>query len=228
MAGKKKIRVAILMGGPSSEHEVSLKTGEMVFKNLDKRKYAAFPVKIEKDGSWPITIDLLKKNCDVAFIAMHGEYGEDGQIQSLLETFKIPYTGSDPLASALAMDKQKSALLLTQNGLLTPTSIALNHDDPYAEWVVSKNFKSPVVIKPADRGSSIGVSIVRKKHHLKNALAGAFRYSNKVIAQNYIQGKEVTCGVLEINGTPIPLVPTEIIPKTSEFFNYDAKYNTNG
>src|SRR3989344_1750326 len=95
-----RLRIAVLMGGPSSEHEVSLKTGEMVLKNLDKKRYCGFPVKINKDGSWPISIEKLKKKADVAFIAMHGEYGEDGQVQSLLETFKIPYTGSDPVASA--------------------------------------------------------------------------------------------------------------------------------
>ncbi|MBI4992482.1 MAG: D-alanine--D-alanine ligase [Candidatus Harrisonbacteria bacterium] len=228
MVKNKKIRVAVLMGGPSSEYEVSLKTGEMVIKNLDKRKFTAFPIKIEKDGTWPISLADLKEKCGVAFIAMHGEYGEDGQLQGTLETFQIPYTGSDPIASALAMNKQKTALLLTKNGLLTPKSISLSKTDPYLDWVINKNFKTPFVIKPADRGSSVGISIVRKNQELKKALTNAFQYSNTAIAQNYIQGKELTCGVLEINGNPIPLVPTEITPKTSEYFDYYAKYNTNG
>lgn len=90
---KNKIKVAILMGGPSSEHEISLKTGEMIAKNLDKKKFEILPIKIKKDGAWPITIENLKKKADIVFIALHGEYGEDGQVQSLLETFKIPYTG---------------------------------------------------------------------------------------------------------------------------------------
>src|SRR3989344_3597445 len=118
-----KTRVAVLMGGPSSEHEVSLKTGAMVLKNLAPQKFTAFPVKIEKDGAWPITIEELKEKTDMAFIALHGTYGEDGQIQSLLETFGIPYTGSGPEASALAMNKAKTASLLRKNGLLVPESL---------------------------------------------------------------------------------------------------------
>lgn len=223
-----RIRVAVLMGGPSSEHEVSLKTGEMVLKNLNPEKFAAFPVKIEKDGNWPITIEELKEKTDIAFIAMHGEYGEDGQLQSILETFKIPYTGSGPIASVLAMDKQKTSRLLSKNGLLAPEAILVKRNDPYAEWAVQKNFSPPLVIKPADRGSSLGVSLVAAKNKLKEAIARAGNYSESVMAQRYIKGREVTCGVLEINGTTVPLVPTEIIPKQGIIFDYQAKYVIGG
>jgi len=216
------------MGGPSSEHEVSLKTGAMVLKNLAPQKFTAFPVKIEKDGAWPITIEELKEKTDMAFIALHGTYGEDGQIQSLLETFGIPYTGSGPEASALAMNKAKTASLLRKNGLLVPSSLTVDSKDPYIEWAVNKNFKYPIVIKPIDQGSSVGVSIVNLPQKLNQALKGAFQHSDWIMAQNYIPGREVTCGVLEINCVPIPLLPTEIIPKISEFFDYYAKYNSSG
>lgn len=216
------------MGGPSSEHEVSLKTGEMILKNLNPEKFAAFPVKIEKNGSWPITLKELKEKCDIAFIAMHGEYGEDGQLQSILEVFKIPYTGSGPIVSALAIDKQKTAQLLSQNGLLAPEAILVKRNDSYAEWAIQKSFSTPLVIKPADRGSSVGVSLVSVRNKLKEAIARAGNYSESVMAQRYIQGREVTCGVLEINGTAIPLVPTEIIPKQGIIFDYRAKYAIGG
>lgn len=223
-----KIGVAVLMGGPSSEHEVSLKTGKMVLKNLDQEKFAAFPVKIEKNGDWPITLEELKEKNDVAFIAMHGTYGEDGQIQSILETFKILYTGSGPITSALAMNKQKTAVLLSQNGLLTPESILVKKDDPYAEWAIQKNFSPPLVVKPVDQGSSLGVSLVAAQNKLKEAISRVFDCSESAIAQRYIKGREVTCGVLEINGVAIPLVPTEIIPKQGIIFDYQSKYAFGG
>lgn len=226
---KKKLQIAVLMGGPSSEHEVSLKTGAMVLKNLDSEKFSGFPVKIEKNGTWPITLKELKDRTDVAFIALHGTYGEDGQIQTILETFKIPYTGSGPIASALAMNKQKTAALLSQNGLLTPESILVKKEDSYAPWAIAKNFAlSPLIIKPADQGSSVGITLVTVKNKIKPALHEAFNYSDFALAQKFIKGKEVTCGVLEINDVPLPLVPTEIIPKKSLLFDYIAKYEIGG
>lgn len=216
------------MGGPSSEHEVSLSTGRMVLKNLDFRKFKAVPVEIRKDGSWPMSLSELKENIDLAFIAMHGEYGEDGQIQSLLETFKIPYTGSDPVASALAMDKRKSSVMFANSGLVIPKFLALKKEDPHIEFAVARNFRGSVVIKPADRGSSVGVSISHRKSDLRHAIQKALRHSDEIIAQQYIKGREVTCGVLEINRVSVALLPTEIIPNNSSFFDYYSKYNANG
>ena len=225
---ERKIRVAVLMGGSSPEHEVSLGTGEMILKNLDQKKHQSFPVKIERNGAWSISIEELKEKSDVAFIAMHGEYGEDGQLQSILETFRIPYTGSGPVASALAIDKQKTASLLSKNGLATPPSIVVLNGDSDAEWAIQKNFSPPLVVKPVNLGSSIGVSLVKSKIGLRGALKSAFKNSPSAMAQKYIEGREVTCGVLEINGVPVPLLPTEIIPNQSEFFDYYAKYNVKG
>lgn len=224
----KKLRIGVLMGGPSSEHEVSLNTGKMVLRNLDPKKFKAVPIKIDRNGDWPITLEALKEKIDIAFIAMHGKYGEDGQIQSLLETFDIPYTGSDPIASALAINKQKSSVLFANYGLNIPRSLALKKEDPHIEFAVIKSFSLPIVIKPTTGGSSIGVSIAKRKADLKYAIQKALHHSDEVIAQQYIKGREVTCGVLEINQIPIALLPTEIIPNNSSFFDYYSKYNTSG
>lgn len=166
----------------------------------------------------------------VAFIAMHGTYGEDGTIQGLLELAGIPYTGSGVLASALAMDKAISAKLLSQQGLATPRFVVFGKND----WRKNKKritgkirgLRYPVVIKPKDLGSSVGITIVKKPSELLKAARTALSHSPDVMAQEYIRGKELTCGVID-KGTPetaIALQPTEIIPKTSAFFDYHAKY----
>jgi D-alanine-D-alanine ligase len=210
----RKTRVAVLMGGPSSEHEISLQTGEQILQNLDRKKFEVFPVKIEKNGQWPITMQELKERSDVAFIAMHGEYGEDGQVQSLLEIFDIPYTGSDPVASALAMDKYKTAAVLKANRILTPK--------------IFKKPRFPLVVKPSNLGSSVGVAIVHQVSEVEPAIQNAMRYSSSVMLQQYIKGRELACGVLEINKVSLALLPTEIIPKKSDFFDYASKYEIGG
>ncbi len=223
-----KIRVAVLMGGPSSEHDISLKTGEMIAQNLNKKNFEVLPVKIRPDGTWPITIENLKKKTDVAFVALHGEYGEDGQVQSLLETFGIPYTGSNPVASALAMDKRKTSPILAQNGFLVPQALFIKKGDSKIDWASLKKWRLPVVVKPTDRGSSVGISIIKNLSHLGEAVNHALKYSDSLMIEQYIKGREVTCGVVEVNGSSIPLLPTEIIPKKGEFFDYASKYEIGG
>lgn len=127
MPKTKKLNVVVLMGGPSAEHEVSLETGRVVLNSLDKNKYAAKPVLIPKNGKWSPRI--LKNRPDVAFIAMHGAYGEDGTIQGLLDAAGIPYTGSGVLASALAMDKVKSSQLFAHHGLAIPCFLPFTKTD---------------------------------------------------------------------------------------------------
>ncbi len=126
---KKKMRVAVLMGGPSSEHEVSLRSGRKVLENLDAEVYESFPIVIGKQGEWPFPLKELKEKCDVAFIAMHGTYGEDGGIQSVLEEIKIPYTGSGSLTSALAMNKFLSTQLFKRHGFSVPLSFHISKTD---------------------------------------------------------------------------------------------------
>lgn len=215
----KKIRVAVLCGGPSAEYGVSLKTAAQVMKNLDKRKFSARFLKIGKDGKWPMAPRNLRKNFDVVFIAMHGEYGEDGRVQKILERVKIPYTGSGPVASRLGLDKARSAAVFQRAGLLVPRFVRnkMRHD-----------FFYPVVVKPNDRGSSVGITIVKSPKNLASAVAKARKFSRDILIQEYIHGREFTCGVLEVGGRPQPFLPTEIIPRASIFFDYKAKYAKGG
>ena len=221
----KKIRVALLMGGPSAEHEVSLATGKVVLNALDKSKYQVQPVRISKTGVWPIRPDQLKS--DVAFIAMHGTYGEDGTVQGCLEAAKIPYTGSGVLASAIAMDKARSANLFSYHGLQTPSYVPVGRNCTRSDLVrIAGEIGLPCVVKPSNCGSSVGITIVRKRGDLVAAVALAHKHDRTALVQEYIDGDEVTCGVVEDpkTGLASALQPTQIIPKTGEFFDYHAKY----
>lgn len=207
----KKINLAVLMGGMSSEHEISLSTGENVIKYLDKKKYNVKPIVISKEGKWSIG---ALKDIDVVFNAMHGEYGEDGRIQGLLDCFGVKYTGSGVLASALGMDKIKSYELFKFHGLTVPKSVTL------------KKFKK-CVVKPVCLGSSVGISIVENKKDLKKAIDKAMEKCDRVIIEEFIDGLEVTCGILDnVRGQEYYALPvTEIIPPDGRFFDYDVKYN---
>lgn len=217
------------MGGPSAEHDISLKTAGRILKYLDSEKYETIPVKIGRDGNWPITLASLKEQTDIAFVAMHGTYGEDGQIQNTLETFGIPYTGSNPQASALAMDKERAMKLFLENDLIVPEYFIVHKKDSASiTWKHPKHFSLPLIIKPVTGGSSLGVHLISDWKDLGKALYNAFEYSPAVIIQKYIVGKEVSCGVLEINGNAVPLMPTEIVPGKEFFFGYESKYSLNG
>jgi D-alanine-D-alanine ligase len=240
----KKINVVLLIGGPSPEHDISLKSGDVIARSLDTKKYHVTPIVVLKNKTWQLPRKKTPMNFseamrtikytirpDVAFIAMHGAYGEDGTVQGLLESAGIPYTGSGILASSLAMDKQKSSALFSYYGMKVPRFIACS----YAEW--RKNRKDirketvygiglPCIVKPTTAGSSIGITKVLRIKNLRIALKEAFLYSDEVMIQKCIQGTEITCSVLD-TGTEqgaIPLSPTEIIPCESDFFDHRAKY----
>ena len=216
------------MGGPSAEHDVSLKTAAMIIKHLDKGKFSHIPVKIERDGSWPITISELKNRADVAFIAMHGAYGEDGGIQTILATHGIRYTGSDPVASAMAMDKEKSMEILKNHKIRVPDYYIVSKKDSLLSWKNTKKMRLPAIVKPVNSGSSLGISVIHGWKELGKAMEEAFKFSDSAIIQKYTIGKEVTCGVLQVNGNPIPLMPTEILPGKEQHFGYESKYAAGG
>ncbi|MDO8487587.1 MAG: D-alanine--D-alanine ligase [Candidatus Curtissbacteria bacterium] len=218
----KKLKVGVLFGGKSPEHEISKISGREVIKNLNKDKYEIIPIYIDKDGNFdsPAKVGSLKKLIDIAFIAMHGPLGEDGTIQGLLEFLGIPYTGSRVLASALGMDKISSLAIFAQEGLKIPKYVVV--DNPHVDI---KDFKLPVFVKPANHGSSVGVSKVIHKNQLKQAITLALKYSPEVLVQEFIDGVEVTCAILG-NDKPKALPLVEIVPK-KEFFDYEAKYDAN-
>jgi D-alanine--D-alanine ligase len=231
-----KLKVAVLMGGKSSEHEISLATGENIIKNLDAKKYQVIPIKITKDNQWTRQGKILEaekalKETEVAFNALHGEYGEDGTIQGVLEFLGVLYTGSGVLASALSMDKVKSRALFRLFGLLTPANVVLSKETwtkkPEIIQDIIKKTKLPAVVKPTCLGSSVGVSIVREEKRFNQALKEAFHRTEKILLEDYIDGREVTCGILEdFNKEKAFALPvTEIIPPDGHFFDYQVKYN---
>lgn len=217
------------MGGPSAEHEVSLSSGQQMLKHLNRDKYLPLAVRISKSGQW--FLDCQKQNCrdifkkvDLALLALHGEFGEDGKIQALLETHKVPYTGSGIAASALGMDKLASRRIFSLAGLTVPKTWPLTRREFLTGKIPDISF--PAVVKPRARGSSVGVSIVHAKKLLKPALRTAFRFDNCVLIENYLRGREVTCGVLDnFRGREHFALPvTEICPVRQKFFDYRAKY----
>ncbi|MBI2003492.1 MAG: D-alanine--D-alanine ligase [Parcubacteria group bacterium] len=232
-----KIRVGVIMGGPSSEHEVSLATGENILKNLDQRLFEPVKIRILRDGKvWfagrYAKLEKAVKSVDLCFLATHGEFGEDGRLQAVLESYGVPYTGSGVLASALALNKAKSRQFFSASGLKAPKTLFVKEDENFKsqlKFFINKLVKMPVVVKPCSRGSSVGVSVVKRRNLLNKAIQNAFRYDPEVLIEEYIGGREFTCGVIEkkANGaTEITALPvTEIIPNQEhDFFNYEAKY----
>lgn len=221
------------MGGPSSEYEVSLKTGQKVVENLDKNKYDVLSIYITKQGEWlfngePASIEGVLADIDIAFIAMHGEFGEDGQIQSILEQHGKPYTGSGKFASRSAIDKYQSKIIFQSNELLVPKAAIVQYGEKgFLQKFESVSQEGPWFVKPASHGSSVGTSFVKDKNSIFEAIQKAFSYDNKVLVEEYIDGREFTCGVLENYDDKkyFALPVTEIIPNSDHaFFDYEAKY----
>lgn len=222
----KKIKVAVLMGGRSSEHEISILSGQQVVKNLDKNKYEILPIVISKSGAWKLA--SLAKEVDVVFIAMHGPYGEDGTIQGMLELSNIKYTGSGVLSSSLCMDKEFFRQLMKSHKFSIPKYICIKKDDSLNEKIVLKKVgNGPYFIKPVSGGSSVGSSIARNFKELNKSVKVAFKYDNRVLIDEYINGLELTCAVLG-NEKPIALPIVEIHPLKGDFFDYNSKYSDKG
>ena len=230
-----KIKVGVLRGGPSNEYDVSLKTGGSVLKNLSEDKYKAYDIFVSKDGQWhlrgmPITPAKIAKQIDVIFNAMHGEYGEDGTVQKILDSLLIPYTGSTAFASAVSMNKLLTKQGIEFSSIKTPQHIVLDTPQDIEKDIVNifRSFTQPSVVKPVAAGSSVGVTIAKDYESLRDGVYTAFEYSPRVLIEEYINGREATCGVVEgYRGEDVhALMPIEIIPpKKSSFFDYDAKYS---
>lgn len=206
MRSFKDKKIGVLLGGVSEEREISLKTGSAVLKALLAKGYKAVAIDAGKD----LAGELVKKKIEVAFLALHGRYGEDGCVQGLLEVMGIPYTGSGVKASALAMDKIAAKKVMACHGISIPRSYQ-------AEKPSSIRF--PVIVKPASQGSAIGVSIVRKKTELKKAFDAAKKFGGGILIEQFIEGRELTVSILDGNVLPI----IEIRPKEG-FYDYKAKY----
>ena len=209
-------RTVILMGGPSSERDISLKSGKAVEEAL--REAGLKVIAIEVDGE--LEERLKKERVDVAFIALHGRYGEDGTVQELLERLGIIYTGSGVEASRLAFDKVASKQVFLKEDIATPAFHVLDKEKKMVSQLpFPPTIKNPLVVKPAREGSTLGVSITKGEEEYLSALDRAFQYDRRIFVEEYIDGREVTVGIL--NGSPLPVI--EILPR-KEFFDFQAKY----
>ena len=212
-------RIGMLMGGHNAEHEVSLSTGNALADALEKRGYNV--VRIDVDEHLPA--QLAEQGIEVAFVALHGRWGEDGCIQGLLEAMRIPYTGSGVLASALSMDKVVSKIIFRAAGLPLAEDLVVPRAELESFDAGRLPFGLPAVIKPSREGSSVGVSIVRRPEQLSEALAAASRFAGDLLIERYLPGREIQVGVLDDSAMgAIEVRPAE------EFYNYQAKYHSGG
>lgn len=251
----KKINVAILCGGQSAEHNISLLSAKNIIESIDKDKYNPILIGIDKSGKWisnttsnlllnsdnpklielntaesiveylPNSLDDLKHNrkIDVVFPILHGPFGEDGTIQGLLKLANIPFVGADVLGSAIGMDKDIMKKLLRDAGIPIAKFITLKSSQSIPSFqTIIDNLGSTVFIKPANMGSSIGVSKVTDENSYHNAIENAFEFDNKIIIEEFIQGREIECGILG-NDKPMASVLGEIIVN-NDFYSYNSKY----
>jgi D-alanine-D-alanine ligase len=207
-------KIGVLMGGDSGERKISLKSAEAVIKALKNKGYKIKELVVDELKSLKSLIKSAKVDC--IFIALHGGFGEDGRVQAVLDEMQIPYTGSGPEASSRAMDKIVSKKILQENGLPVP---------PYKVLEIGQNERFgdelglPLVVKPSGQGSSLGLTIVDEKNNLKKAIKKAFDYDSEVIIERYIEGREITVGIL--NDKPLPVLE---IKTSRKFYDYQAKY----
>lgn len=212
---KRKFKnVGVLMGGLSAEKQISLESGSAVFKALKFRGYDVTSLVVKDKGQ---AVRLIKKErVDCVFIAMHGGFGEDGTMQKSLDEMRIPYTGSGYKASSLAMDKIESKRILERSDLPVPVYKTLKD----CKYPTSFNGLSlPLVIKPSNQGSSIGLTIIEQESSLLKALKFAYSFGSSIIVEQYIKGKEISVGILD--DKPLPVVQIE---SKRKFYDYQAKY----
>ncbi len=230
---KKRMRIGVLRGGPSHSYEASLQSGAEVLKTL-RGSYPVLDILISRDGVWHVDgkekrPEKILPLLDLAYVALHGSYGEDGRVQTLLEQFGVPYTGSRPLPSALAMNKihvQKHV----GTHIRMPTATRISHKEHTKKDValLFRMFPQPSIVKPATGSTSVGVSIVRNFHEFEKAIENALRFSPFAIVEEYVPGLEVTCSVLEsVDGTQVYALPCIEIRKQDHVHSYEMRCNVN-
>ena len=244
------LNVCVIIGGMSTEHDVSMISGKNVVENLDKDKYEVYPVVIDKNGKWyeqsinnneekkeiENIVEYLKKK-DIVFPVLHGLYGEDGTIQGMLELLKIPYVGCGILSSSICMDKVYSKVIFQKAKILQAKYIYIKNKNTYIDEdfnerefnseeiieTVEKKLGFPVFVKPSNSGSSVGINKVKDAEELIKAIDEAAVYDKKILIEKAIVGKEVECAVLGNEEVKASIVG-QILP-AEDFYTYDAKYN---
>ncbi len=241
-----RVRVAVLMGGRSSEHPVSLASAASVLEALDPERYEALPVKVGRDGRWELgsanghgeltagapgeTLPVPTRaappaalsDVDVVLPILHGPFGEDGTVQGLLELADVPYVGAGVLASALCMDKDRFKTVMRGDGIPVARSVTLRDGDP-----VENPFGYPCFVKPARLGSSVGISKAHDEEELRAGVELARRHDDKVLVEEFVSGTEVEVSVLG-NRDPITSLPGQIVVLEGEWYDYSAKYDEGG
>lgn len=212
------MKVGVIMGGISSEREVSLNSGKEIVKYLDEDKYNIYPIVINNK------MELMEKvkGIDIAFLALHGNFGEDGTVQSILEALNIPYTGCGVLASAICMDKDITKKLLRDAKIATAEWIMISSIEEI-DYNSIKQMGYPVVVKPNSGGSSVATTIIHNEEDIEGAVIMALKYDKEVMIEKFIGGDEITCSIL--NGVMLPVL---VIKPKSSFFDYTSKYSDGG
>jgi D-alanine-D-alanine ligase len=233
-----RLRVAVLAGGRSSEHEISLASARSVLESLDPERYDVVTVAIGRDGRWElgsgdgsvaetlpvpaVSAPATLGSVDVVLPILHGPFGEDGTVQGLLELAGVAYVGAGVAASALCMDKDLFKKVLRDSGIAVARHVALREGDP-----VENPFGFPCFVKPARLGSSVGISKAHDEGELEQAVALAFRHDEKILIEEFLDGIEVEIGVLG-NLEPLASLPGEIVPLGHEWYDFASKYEEGG
>ena len=212
------MKVGVIMGGISSEREISLKSGKSIIENIDKNKYEVIPVVIDEK------VDIINKvkDLDFALLALHGKFGEDGTVQSVLQTLDIPYSGCGPLTSALCMDKDLTKTVLEANGIRTARWLNVKSVEEI-DYKAIENIGYPVFIKPTNGGSSVATFKIYDKEKVQEAVEEGLKWDTEVMIEEFIDGNEITCPVFDNK-----LFPVIAIKPKSDFFDYTQKYSENG
>lgn len=227
--------VGVLRGGPSSEYEVSLKTGGSVLEALNRERFEPRDIFIDRSGVWhhggvPMLPGRALQGVDVVFNVVHGEYGEDGRLHRILDQLRVPYSGAEAPASILAFNKHHTRSVVRSLGVKIPYGKVVEKT-PDVEQIALQLFRSfphPAVVKPVIGGSSVGISLANDFHSLVEGLERAWEVAPKALIEEYIAGKEASVGVIDNfrNEKSYVLLPAEIVPPpSSPFFDYDAKYS---
>ncbi len=232
-----KTTVAVLRGGPSSEYEVSLRTGAAVLRELDPERFHSRDIFIDREGQWhlhgaPVLPERALRGADAVFNVVHGEYGEDGRLHNILDALNVPYTGPGRFETAQAFNKHRSREAVSRLGIQVARGVLVappaNGDMEEAAHALFRSFSMPAVVKPVIGGSSVGITLANDFHSLAEGLSRAFEIAPKALVEEYVRGREATVGVIDhFRGEKsYALLPVEIIPPASRpFFDYDAKYS---
>lgn len=230
-----KKRIAVLMGGPGPGFYASLKSGEVVLQSLSKNDYEPFAVFVDRARKWDVPPEELKYATDCAFVALHGPYGEDGGVQRVLELHGIPHTSARALQSTLAMNKFLTLQTIADHNIRIPNTLFV----PKIEWdeqrkIVLKTAKErigfPAIVKPNRSGLALHVFLVTNEKELTEKLAEAFHFTNEVLIQEYIQGREFMCGVVDYgwSESAFPLLPAEIFSRKGPLVDFEARHKDDG